>query len=125
MTVRQLEEMDFFDLKLLAEKKGIFYVRDGEVFIYHGADKLKIDPNQPSAIDPFETKEKTGVEPNTFLMGDQVAKRLNPAKDTKGNGYFWFWQQDEYFVLCFVTEDSKHHKGTVYMLRAGKATDSL
>lgn len=130
MTVRQLEKMDFFDLKLLAEKKGIFYVRDGEVFIYHGIDKLKIDPKQPAVCDPLGLKSTLqdklpGCEPNTFLIGDKVGTQLDPTKDTKGNGYFWFWQQDEYFVLCFVTEDSKHHKGTVYMLRAGKATDSL
>lgn len=125
MTVRQLEKMDFFDLKLLAEKKGIFYVRDGEVFIYHGADKLKIDPAQPSEFDRVLSNEVLDPKPDTFLVGDKVGKRLDPTKDTKGNGYFWFWQRDEYFVLCFVTENNRHHKGTVYMLRAGKATDSL
>ncbi|QZA70646.1 hypothetical protein AH04_171 [Erwinia phage AH04] len=125
MTVRQLEEMDFFDLKLLAEKKGIFYVRDGEVFIYHGNDKLKIDPNHPGVIDPFKLEENIGVESTSLKIGDQTAQKLDPTKDTKGNGYFWFWQHEEYFVLCFITETSKHHKGTVYMLRAGNATDSL
>lgn len=125
MAVYQLEEMDFFNLKLLKDKKGIFYVREGKVFIYTGADKIKIDPNQPSELDRILSKEVLDTKPDTFLIGDKAAKRLDPAKDTKGDGYFWFWQHDEYFVLCFVTENSKGHKGTVYMLRAGKATDSL
>ena len=130
MAVYQLEEMDFFNLKLLKDKKGIFYVREGKVFIYTGADKIKIDPTQPAVADPLGLKsaleEKVpGCEPNPFLIGDKVGTQLDPTKDTKGNGYFWFWQREEYFVLCFVTETSKGHKGTVYMLRAGKATDSL
>ena len=130
MAIYQLEEMDFFQLKLLTDKKGIFYIRDGEVFIYQGVDKIKIDPTQPAECDPLGLKSTLkenlpGCKPDTFLIGDKVGTQLDPTKDTKGNGYFWFWQRDEYFVLCFVTENSKHHKGTVYMLRAGKATDFI
>lgn len=130
MTVRQLESLGFFDLKLLADQEGIFYVRDGEIFIYHSNGKLKINAEDPDAANPFgltSTLEENlpGCSPDTFMIGERAAKRLDPTKDTKGDGYFWFWQKDEYFVLCFVTEDSKHHKGTVYMLRAGKATDYI
>lgn len=125
MTVRQLADLDFFDLKNLADQKGIFYVRNGEVFIYHGADKLKIDPHQPATCDPFNTKEETGLDPDTFQFGDATAKKLDPTKDTKGNGTFHFWQHDDYFILHFVTENNKHHKGTVYVLKAGKVSEHI
>jgi len=130
MTVKQLEEMDFFELKLLAEKKGTFYVREGEVFIYHGTDKLKMSSKQPSAIDPSTLpskveKDKPETNPDDMLIGNKVGTQLDVTKDIKCDGVFWFWQHEEYFVLCFITDTSKTHKGTVYMLRAGNATDSL
>lgn len=130
MSTIELKSLDFFDLKLLDNKEGIFYVRDGKIFIYYGNSKLNIDADHPDTADPFELRSALednlpGCEPDTFKFGNTTAKRLDPTKDVKAKGIFCFWQHDEYFILNFVTENNRHHKGTVYLLRAGKATDSL
>lgn len=131
MGVKQLEEMDFFDLKLLKDKKGTLYVRNNDVFIYSGDDKIKMNNNHPGTIDPFgiETILNDNLpgrnKSNVLFIGDKVIHKLDHTKDTKGEGHFWFWQVEEYFALCFVTENNKAHKGTVYLLHAGNATHSL
>lgn len=127
MAVYHLEEMDFSQLKLLADKKGTFYVRDGEVFIYHGTDKIVMDnsPSDPTGLGAVLKKNLPGSEPGSFMIGDKVATQVDSTKDTRGEGHFWLWQYEVYFILGFVTQTSKHHDGTVYILRAGNSLESL
>lgn len=117
MAVYQLKEMDFFQLKLLADKEGVLYVRDGKMFIYTGADKIKIEHSNDSDFDLND-------------LPDSIRK-LNPTnqvdfgKDKKESGVFHFSQMDDGYILYFITQGNGKYKGTVHVLKCGNATDSL
>lgn len=121
--ITNLKDMDFFALRLLADKKGTFYVRDGEIFVYQGAIRIEIDPEDGSATSlPGIEADPTGQKMTHGKIGSVEFETLNPSKNIKLDGYFWFWQHDEYFVLVFV-HNARQFKPL--LLRAGKATDSL
>lgn len=106
-----IEDLDFFQIKLLESKKGTLYVRDGKGFIYQGSDKYHLTEGHPGEFD-------TEGEVDLLSKG----KPMTFDKDIKIDGYFWMWQSDEYFVLVFI--DSKRKQQPV-LLRAGNALDAL
>lgn len=117
MAVYKLKEMDFFQLKLLADKEGVLYVRDGKLFIYTGADKIKIEHSNDDGFDLNELPE------SIRKLGP--TNQVDFGRDRKEPGVFHFSQMDDCYALYFVTQGSGKYKGAVHVLKCGNATDSL
>jgi len=125
MKTYQLREMDFFEMKLLHEKKGVFYVRDGKTFLYHGADKIEV-PDEPLSV-----PEDDGIEDDETM--DEFLERMNIKKDqifkagsdVRCEGRFHLMQFNEYYTLVFLVPNYKTNKNKLIVLRCGNALDNL
>lgn len=98
---RNLKDLDFFEIKLLKNKQGTFYFREGKIFIYQGKDKLNID------VDDVFTIE-----------GNQIL-HFTEDKDFQIEGHFYFWQKDNKYILNFISGNR------FFLLKGGVPTDSI
>lgn len=108
-----IKDLDFFQIKLLNRKEGIFYVRDGKIFAYQGNVKYEMDVNQVK-YGKADPKEKVSVEDTGYP--------LDPTKGITIKGFFWVWQDEEYFVLSFIDKTKKHNP---ILITAGNALQRL
>lgn len=108
---KHVEQLDFFEIKLLENKYGTLIVRNGKAYIYVGSDKYHLTEGHPGEFD-------SEVEVDSLFK----SKPMVFDKDVKIDGFFWLWQKDEYFVLVFF--DNKRKQPPV-LLRAGSALNSL
>lgn len=125
MKTFQLREMDFFELKLLHKKKGVFYVRNGETFLYQGTDKIMV-PAESAAV-PSDTELESDETLDDFLERMDIKRDqiFIAGADVRVEGYFHLSQFDEYYMLIFVTPNPKANKNNLIVLRCGNALDSL
>jgi hypothetical protein len=100
-----LGSLDFFQMKLLHNKPGTFYIRNGEVFIYQGIDKYLVDPNRPAT---FELSSEPTID-------DLKLKDIDTSKDIKYDGFFVMNQIDQYYVLAFKSPTIK----VIQLLKCG------
>lgn len=83
-------DLDFFVCKRFEDKKAVFYVRDGQAFMYVGAEKIIID-------DGTETEEH---DPDYSI--------LDLTKDIKLDGFLFFYQNEQYYGLAFIHNQRQH-----------------
>lgn len=107
---KHVEQLDFFEIKLLENKYGTLIVRKGKAYIYVGSDKYHLLEGEVNEYIPKDEDPLVGAKP--FKM-DQ---------DRKWDGKFFIWQNDDKFVLVFFDITRKQ---LPLILRAGSALNSL
>lgn len=89
-----IKDLDFPQMRLLDKKPGTLYVMDGKTFVYQGKDRYDCG---------------TGVDKKDLIIrSENKWSVLDPTKDTTIDGYFWFHQEQDYFVLAFIDDERNH-----------------
>lgn len=108
--VKDLDAIDFFELKLLNDKPATQYIRNGEMYYYVGSDKYTVSVTDEHLLQ----SQVDGLK-------DIQQSPIDLSKDMKREGNFIMGQKDEIYILSFISPSTKE----MFMCRCGNVLTDL
>lgn len=105
----RFEELDFFGVRLLSKKDCRVYVRSGKAYMYIDNQRYDFGDTPP-------------VTDTTKFGLDFEVTAIDASKDVTVDGFFYFWQKEQYYCAAIIDHKRKHPP---MIIRAGDSLSEL